>query len=808
MNTLTKFNVVHLLGVAIAGIVCNDASMSIAATWTTHQDGAPWRIGEEARPDYHAGKLQQAFIIKLPSHTEVHPVAYGNLQCTVPVTGAFDLSLRIADDFTGPTAGYIFAEVRVNGKAVWSEDVAGGQPESRTVRIQIGESQLRKDRKMTIELGVWLRKRVTNFPVEVVWTDVAIETGDGSRTSLMKTPVPSAVTSPPADLPLPAAPPTGGWVWSARVVQPWGRTQTVAVRQHDVWAKRLSREFGFNTVILLPPGAHNAITARYGDDHAHAIDEETFEQALTSYRSAGFRILLYSSIMHCGHAPVWQSGDLTDGHPDWRQVDEAGTPILNYGAAWLCPSTPALDYTLRYTRELVTHWNPDGIMLDNNEFLKTAQGKPTCYCESCRHGFADYVTRRFGPGKARDSFGITDRNATRIPTTDGDLFQLWIHWRNRVWANATEEFRAGLREIKPDVVLLANTQYWYRSWLLATDMQYRHEDAVLSESRSLTPTGMSDKMLLGQALARGRPLWNYIGTFQERDFTQLRPPETIAALCAASLAYGARPWIVFYGFDKPSPSLETLGQYQRLAARWLDQATEARPWTNVVSLFSTRTRNYLGHGLSPSHLESLRTAQIPVEPIRDLDLPTLDLTPYQAILAEGNACLTQDEATALAGWVRQGGTLIATPDVGWYDSIGRLRPASLLTHQLGATPPRTSEIGNGRMVWSNNEKEMVTALQQHVRPFVSIEPASDVWELTAYRQSSPRRFWIHSICHDVSAFETPRLAIRFPTGINITTANWWTPTNDQPAAIEQSGDITYVRLPNDTQYAILLVNAE
>jgi len=661
---------------------------------------------------------------------------------------------------------------------------------------------------MIVELGVWLRKWVTNFPVEVVWTDVAIEASDGSRTSLMKPPVSSGVAPLPADLPLPAESPAGEWVWSARVVQPWGRTQTLAVRQHEIWAKRLSREFGFNTIILLPPDAHNAITARYGDDHAHAIDENTFEQALKSYRSAGFRILLYSSIMHCGHAPVWQSGDLTDGHPDWRQVDETGTPILTYGAAWLCPSTPALDYTLRYTRGLVTCWNPDGIMLDNNEFLKTAQGKPTCYCKYCQRGFVDYVARRFGHDEARDSFGVTDFGAMRIPTTDGDLFRLWIHWRNVVWADATERFRAGLRQIKPDIVLLANTQYWYRSWLLATDLQYRHEDAVLSESRSLTAAGMSDKMLIGQALARGRPLWNYIGTFQERDFTQLRPPETIAALCAASLAYGARPWIVFYGFDKPSPALETLGQYQRLAGRWLDQAAEARRWANVVSLFSTRTRNYFGRRLSPSHLETLRTAQIPVEPVRDLDLPTLDLTPYQAILAEGISCLTQDEAAALARWVRQGGTLIATPDVGWYDSIGRLRPTSLLTDQLGVIPPQTSEVGEGRVAWCNGGRKMITALHQYVPPILSIKPASDTWELTAFRQPSHRRFWVHAICHNVGATETPRLAIRFPAGIKIARASWWTPANDQPAAVEQAGDIVYVGLPNDTRYAILQANAE
>jgi hypothetical protein len=86
------------------------------------------------------------------------------------------------------------------------------------------------------------------------------------------------------------------------------------------------------------------------------------------------------------------------------------------------------------------------------------------------------------------------------------LHNLWLHWRNRVWAEATERFRVALRKDKPDIVVLANTQYLYRSPDLATDLQYAHQDAVLSESRGLSTDRMVDKLLLGQALARDRPL--------------------------------------------------------------------------------------------------------------------------------------------------------------------------------------------------------------------------------------------------------------------------------------------------------------
>ena len=47
--------------------------------------------------------------------------------------------------------------------------------------------------------------------------------------------------------------------------------------------------------------------------------------------------------------------------------------------------------------------------------------------------------------------------------------------------------------------------------------------------------GMASKMVLGRALAQGRALWNYIGTFNETDFTRLREADEVAAVTASSV---------------------------------------------------------------------------------------------------------------------------------------------------------------------------------------------------------------------------------------------------------------------------------
>ena len=181
----------------------------------------------------------------------------------------------------------------------------------------------------------------------------------------------------PPDLPLPTAKPIGGWIETARIVQPCHTTGWLVVSQHKTWAKRFSEEFGFNAISISVPDSHNAtgdpISPAYGYDKTGKFryDDELFTQAMESFRAAGLRTIMYSSIMHCGHAWKWETGQLGKEHPDWSQIDAKGTPVMIYGRPWLCPSSPAFDYCLRWTIEAVRRWKYDAVMLDNNEFFSS-----------------------------------------------------------------------------------------------------------------------------------------------------------------------------------------------------------------------------------------------------------------------------------------------------------------------------------------------------------------------------------------------------------------------------------------------------
>jgi hypothetical protein len=637
----------------------------------------------------------------------------------------------------------------------------------------------------------------------------------------------------PPDLPLPAAKPMGGWIETARVVQPCHTTGWLVVSQHKTWAKKLRDEFGFNVISISIPDSHNAtadpISPAYGYDKAGKFryDDPVFAEAMESFRAAGMHTILYSSLMHCGHTRTWETGQLGKEHPDWSQIDAKGAAVMEYGRPWLCPSSPAFDYCLDWTIKAVRRWKYDAVMIDNNEFFITSNNLPSCYCKHCQAAFRRYVAKRFGPEKARTFLGVQDLQTMCIPTdAESELYRLWKQWRSRVWAEATERFRTALRDVKPDIVLMANAQPLWGNFTLASELQLRNEDASLTESRGMSLTAMSQKMLLCQALGRGRPVFTapdtWHGDFAQctkatyvngvfHDPTLPQSPETIRIQCAIGSAYGAGPWVTFVGISDPTPSAQMVVRQMQLAKRWREASAGATRYANVVSIFSTRQRDFLDGGersLLPPHLAQLQKAQSPTEPLRDSDLPTFDLAPYRAVIAEGAACLTDEEASVLADWVKKGGTLLATPDVGTCDEVGRRRPSSLLVDLLGVAPSGAHAVGSGRVAWFAAGSDVVKTLRQHVNPIIQIEPKNSEWEATAFRQRQPEQFWVHVIAHGAAAARASQLSLQLPEGVRIADGALWTESGKSAAKMSQQGDRVRASLPAGVPYVIVRLRAQ
>jgi hypothetical protein len=655
--------------------------------------GPPWRAEIGPVPD-GLGRFSAAIIATFPHHTPSQPGQFVTVSVpiTVPEVGPAELGFRVADTFTGPTAGYHFAEVLIGEAVLFVRDVAGGTTAPQTVELDLRKA-LPKGGHATLTFRLVDRKAVSNFPVAVHFFDPVLKTADGERRLLPAVQITQPEPLPP-EVPMPSLPLAGeNWTRTARIVQPWGRTQWDAIVRAHERAPWLAGKFGFNAIIILPPEAHNAITGE-----THHVTEAQFDAALDAYRLAGFRIILYTSIMHCGHAPAWQNRSLTKSHPEWSQRGPKSEPVTLYGAEWLCPNTGALPFTIEYTRRVADRYKADAVMLDNNEFFTTPSGL-TCHCAGCQSGFRQYLKVRFGD----TVLGVSSGEVT-IPTEPGPMYNLWLHWRNRVWAEATERFRVELRKVNSNMVVLANTQYLRSSPDLATDLQYGHEDAVLSESRDKSADQMVDKLLLGKSLAKDRPLWNYLGTFQREDFGRLVSPERVSMNVSTAFACQARPWVVYYGFtEDPKANQQALDRMANTLGWHIANDPEFQgltPYAPVLSLVSLTSRNCRGTPLIPAHLTALRKLGVCSRVVEEKALAGGALKDCRVVLIEAAPCLCRESIAAIVTFVQEGGALIASADTGLYDEIGRPRPRSALWTELGLSeaPVRPARCGKGEAV--------------------------------------------------------------------------------------------------------------
>jgi hypothetical protein len=93
---------------------------------------------------------------------------------TILPGGRVGLSFRERDDFTGPTAGYHFKQLLVNGTVVWEEDVAGGTNAWQFVTVDVTPA-VHGGTNLTIAFRLLDKKGVSNFDVRWQVKDLRAE---------------------------------------------------------------------------------------------------------------------------------------------------------------------------------------------------------------------------------------------------------------------------------------------------------------------------------------------------------------------------------------------------------------------------------------------------------------------------------------------------------------------------------------------------------------------------------------------------------------------------------------------------------
>ena len=609
----------------------------------------------------------------------------------------------------------------------------------------------------------------------------------------------------PPDLPLPASALRRAVVGRGEHAAACRHSQFTMMTQLGNRPRHLQTEFGFNAITVQPPDSHNCDTGLADRDR---ISEEQFR---AGWRRIARRAITFFSILPSKPAAK---------RPSFRVVKSpvhipSGRSAIPRETRCLFMASPGF---ARRAGRGNTRWtarcaSPASISRTAScwtiasSFLRRTAGH--AIAPHARKRFRDYVNQRFGVERTKRFFGAAP-DQLEIPSQEGPLFALWLQWRNRVWAQINESFRARLREVDPKIMIVANTQYLYETACLATDLQYVHEDVVVSESVGLDSWQMSRKMALGGALAEGRPLWNYIGTFTEADtYTGIKPPEVISPLIIATIAHHRRGRGLLTalttatripGRGEPCPNCSP-------GTTRTPQLYTNTPWARTGVVLSLSSRNALHRALIPENFGALLSAGVPAVAVRDEDLTAEKLGPFHVVTVETAACLGKTSAEALAEWVRGGGILVAAPDAGCYDVLGRKLPSSVLWEALGlkAAPAKEIGVGRGKVVSpvssSGQGQFSQTAVRLAEGDSFLVVPGSGI-EVVPY--TTQHSLILHLVRHHAAA---KPIALRVPNEFHPTTMNarLWTPDSEEAQLVPlvATGDGFTFSLPTTPEYGVI-----
>ena len=104
--------------------------------------------------------------LSFPDNTESQPGDFVMVSQSARVLPGSTHQVRFVerDDYSGPTAGYHFKQLLVNGKVAWEEDVAGGTNHWQSVEVGLSEQILSND-SAVIAFRILDKKGVSNFGV-------------------------------------------------------------------------------------------------------------------------------------------------------------------------------------------------------------------------------------------------------------------------------------------------------------------------------------------------------------------------------------------------------------------------------------------------------------------------------------------------------------------------------------------------------------------------------------------------------------------------------------------------------------------
>jgi len=439
-------------------------------------------------------------------------------------------------------------------------------------------------------------------------------------------------------------------------------------------------------------------------------------------KKANIRTIVYMNLH-------WFTKSFVEQNPDWWVVLDSGERLDHlYGDddSSLCINSPFRDWSFTLLED-VCSYPIDGVFFDGPiSFMR----RQACYCPHCRDLFepqhqkempapeqsnrADYALLREFAVASMVRYYHDAMQVVRKSGSDLVGYGNYANVAEPDWAAG----RVNRRLIPTMDALLAEGGF----------MHGRASNAVYK-------TGASSRLYETQAA--GKPSINAVSmAFSPWRWVSLTSSETQVLLSAASV--GVNPYYAIYlqGIDMPGiegaaevygfleknekyykqtesgakvallQSAQTLNCYSGVDIPWADLGYQDEQQAQSVGNYS---RSFYGF------TEMMVRAGIPFDIVDETYLTEGDLARYEAVVLANAACLSDAQCTALVGYVRNGGKLIADFESSHYDELGSRRDDFALAELFGASSENTlsehrrwdygfvKDSGAGQLSWMETE---------------------------------------------------------------------------------------------------------
>lgn len=434
---------------------------------------------------------------------------------------------------------------------------------------------------------------------------------------------------------------------------------------------------------------------KVGRQHSALRGRDLFGEQLTAAHSRGIRVIAYFSNM-------WDTA-AAGANPDWMLVP---SPSRGSTGRWpaLCLLSGYRQVALDQVRELARAYPIDGLWSD----ILTAG---PCVCYRCQAAFQQLYGRPMPNG--RDEDGWLDL----------------IHFAQKVLRDYLEEQRAVLKAERPLAAMIPN---FYATTFVDAVIGLSSEHLAVADIGSTE--GYTDWHGLGfpsfastyiSAAALGRPTEVLVSRFVHTwDFTmrsaaQLRFEAFTVAAHGSTVSVDDQPYAT--GAIEPEVYHRLAPVYRRIGERapWIDGASPQRYAAIYASQSARELESLLGAAENPSLGEqsaqfprseprsapsdlvaavtgtyrALIETHLPVDFIDDRPESLARLGSYRVLVLPDVLALSPREFDAISAFVKAGGGLVVTGELGIRDSAGApstdARISALLGTGFGAPGPYT-----------------------------------------------------------------------------------------------------------------------